>query len=544
MMKIFFKEWGGYWLFIAGLLMLPMLFFPFHGDHAIYLQAAETISNGGKIFVDFIDLKPAFLYYIYWAISEVFTSNAVFVRMFDLLFHIILFGLLFRLVNRYTQNELWAGLTILIYSLLYVAIGHVSTLQQAMFAGLANVGLMYLQLSELKNEKAEILNRIFAGLIIGIVTGIKYPFGIFLVAILVQDVFFSNYSLPRKLKRIFILGIGMFIGFILTLFPLLDSEVFGGFVQITELLSQYSTRPHWGTSLIKEFFIQVTLVFGDKLSAGVTLASLCGLFYFISKDNIPEKQKHLLTTAFIFTICLFCSAIVEKKFFVYHFVRMFPSWLIFSSLGVFLAIDFIKQNWKNFDKFKKSAVVGLLLMAFAFSPFVRYVFRLQAPIYYFTDKAKYNSVFKDREANAYNHTEALATSDFINSRYNDFGKEKPLLVAVQTASAIINYETPKFDHSVFGGSQFYFSIEAPAEWEEKALEEARGADMLVFYKADSSYLMFGHSDKYGREYSSYDYVFNLDTPYTLKYREMVKNNFTLVKESERYAVFEKNEYVK
>ena len=65
------------WLVYLSLMMLlaPILFFPIATDTAIFIQAGKIIAHGGLPYVDFIDIKPPFIYFIFaFSISIINTA--------------------------------------------------------------------------------------------------------------------------------------------------------------------------------------------------------------------------------------------------------------------------------------------------------------------------------------------------------------------------------------------------------------------------------------------------------------------------------------
>ena len=534
------KEYGLIWLLATALILLPMLFFPFNGDHSQFIVAARALSDGGKIFIDFIDLKPPFLYYCYWYITMIFGESEMSCRVFDLIIQLLTYFLLYRLIYKKMVNQVIAGFSIVFYSILYVSLGNQGTFQPAMFIALATVIVFSLQLSDKQSTtKQELINRILAGLVIGLVIGIKYTYGMLLIAVIAHDFLYYDFSWKIKVRRAIVVSVVSFFAFLLTMFPLLDGDVFNGFKQITQVLGAYSARPPFTLSMVKNLFDLLASVFADKYSVLISFASIFAVIAFIRDKEISKKEKQLLGAAIIFTVLLFFSALVEKKCFTYHFVRMFPTWLFLASYGIINIYHILADDWKNKPLINKSVVIIFLIFAVTFSPMLRYMHRLKSPVYYFTYKAKYNHLFSDMTNGVYNHQEALDIADFINQQYDKIGKEKPKLMSVQTTSAIVNYLTPKFKHSKFGQSQFYFSVEAPKQWQEDAYNEIAEADIVLFFNRDTSYELFGHSDIFDKEYSSYSYVFELDSPYSNKIRSTIEQNFELIKTTERYTVYRK-----
>jgi hypothetical protein len=534
------------WFIGSLILLLPTLFFPLNRDQSQFIQAARALNAGGKIFVDFIDLKPPAMYYIYWFFREIVGENVFGFHLLDISIVMITLFLLFRLIKKYSESSAVAGLTILIYSALYTSLGYHGVFQPAMFAGLATVSVLSLHLyaKEITGSK-KILVQIVTALIIGLVTGIKYTYGILLFATITDYFLLSGIGAKTKIKFALLTCSVALAGFALTFLPLLDQEVYRGFLNISSVLSSYAGRPEWSPELLKQLLVLFAEVFADKYSALISIAAGISIaMYLLNSKHDSEKSKNFTGTLILFGAFLLFSAVFEKKLYTYHFVRLFPIFTFLAATTIVSFFRYILKHKNEFSRLDKILILMLIGSGVMFSPIVRFAYRVQAPMYYLTGKSdKYNLLFSDRVDGNYNHGEAIQVAEYINSRYGYFDgacDKQPFFMAVQSSSSIVNFLTPKYRHSTFGQSQFYFSVEAPQEWQEKAFDEIKQADIILFATNDASEDLFGHSRVFGKNYSSFGYIFDLETEYSRKVKSFVESNFRQTHKTENYLIYEKS----
>jgi hypothetical protein len=190
-------------------------------------------------------------------------------------------------------------------------------------------------------------------------------------------------------------------------------------------------------------------------------------------------------------------------------------------------------NYSKYDWITKFTAVVIILMSFYFSPALRYVFRAKAVVLYLTDSSKYNTENEKFSLASY-RSQWLDIAEYLNKqtpRYN----RMPFFINIQTGSAPINYFTPKFKHSVFQQSQFYFSIEAPKVWQDKFITELHKADFLCIENDDT------HSYVTGHFLSSYSYIFEQNgNSFANEIKNYINTNFSIVQKTLNFNVYERN----
>ena len=136
------------WIVIF-LLLLPILTFPISPDTSIYLESGKIIANGGKLYVNTIDLKQPLIYYIFSGIYLLIGYSEFSIRLFDFFWQsltiISLFYLVYKTHYPLRRSQKIAYTAAIIYSISYTALNYTQTLQCESFAGLPLIWLIYFQ---------------------------------------------------------------------------------------------------------------------------------------------------------------------------------------------------------------------------------------------------------------------------------------------------------------------------------------------------------------------------------------------------------------
>jgi hypothetical protein len=528
-----------WWLLSAGVILLPVLFFPLASDHCIYLKAAETISEGGKIYADFIDLKPAFLYYVYWGISEVFTSNPIGIRIFDILFQLLTCGLMYRLVKKETGNDTAAGFSIIIYSVLIVSLGHKVLFTQGIFINIVTLFvLLYLN-----DPKRNFLIFMLPGLLVGLITGMKYSYGILLPAFLFIVLLRSDFE-NRRLKISIIYISGFVSAFLLTLIPLLSEATRTEFATASDFLNSYISTISMDFGFVKNLFIQFGKLIGYHITLPVTVA-VCGTAYVYVKNysKIDTKEKDFLSAVMLFGFMLLLSVFVERRFPDYIFLRLYPIVAILAGIFVALLFEKIKSEFKNYHNLQKAVLLFVLIGTIISSPGVRYLYRAKTSVSYLTDRNKYTSAFSSDGPAEYNHSNVLKLAEYFESNIPEVtvSGDEPVLITVQTGMVLLDILTTSYRHSAFGHSQFYIAKFAPEKWKKRFIDEVSDADYLMFSKWDCRKSIIGYNEIPNPGMSSYGFFFESDFEpgFTRKVRNLIDLEFDIADNNNRYIVFKR-----
>lgn len=494
---------------VAAIILLPIIFLPFSGDQSIFALGGKMLFEGKSLYHDYVDLKPPMVFIFYGFISLFAGTNEVGFRIFEFIWQLATIFILFKVVKRYfSLNAALAA--IIIFSAVYTSMNFSQTLQPESFMNMIAVLLIWLQL----RGKNNIISAVVKGVLIGFATSFKFTFGMFLIIILIDDLFNSDSKL-LFIRNSVITILAMAIAFILSFIPLLSSHSYEGFKNVVQYLNFYSAYPPVNLALFKEALIKLSVFWGDNFSIALLFLVGAGLFkYFAENENQTMQRKIVLIANFI--LLLLFSIIVEKKFHEYHFQRMLIPLSIAAGLGFELLFEKIKSV-KKCNVYCKIMACGFLILLVLLSPVPRLLNIARVPIIALTDTEKYNQIYELEGSTQILRTQYIAISRYIHTNFAKGSK----IILIATGSNQINLMLyPDYQISKFSQSIFYLGNGAPDDWKMDIKLEINNADAIIIQNNDANPLITGH------EFTSFQSIEQDTQLYEIIKNKFVKNELT------------------
>ena len=475
----------------------------------------------GKFYVDLIDIKPPLIYYFYSIVYFIFGSSEFALRLFDFFFQFMTVCLLFSTIRKATGNIKLSGISALIFSLSYTIQGHNQTMQIESYMPLLTLLIVRLMLE----EKQKISKLIVVGALAGIITAFKFTMFFVIFIVPLSDYLIKQKSIGETTKRFLWSIAGFVIAIALTLIPFLDSEVRNGFSGVLTYLSYYSQIPPINIEFFRTSIKVLGNFFGDKYSLLISISLVLGIIRFGKLNREKTVSNNFAAVLLSLVFLLGISIIVERKFFEYHFSRLYAVFSIFAGAGVIFIYDSLKALVKDWRRNYFTAVfIGIILIVM--SPVARWIAILQPTVEYFSNGEGYDNYYeRPFEGSAVLRFEHKATADYIiqNSSMND----KTLVVSV--ASSIVNYHLNELAYNRFMLSCFFISNEKISQWVETAYDELQKSRWLVLQENDPSGIANHHSLS-SRQYMLQD----------KKFGSYIQSNFHQVKVIGNFHIYEKN----
>ncbi len=509
-----------YWAIII-LVLLPIISFPLGGDQTLYLMGGKTIAEGGKLYVDFIDLKPPLIYMLLAPVNYLFGFNELSPRIFDFIWQLITIISFYFVINRKTDNKNLAFITIAVYALLYSTLNFSQTLQCEGFLALPVVWLIYYQTKEDKIIK----HYLIIGFLLGFIIALKYTFAIVLIAVLIDFLFFRDIHSKKIFKKLSVGILSIIFSFLIFSIVLFDPEVFKGYLEVLKYLSSYASYQHLNLALIKQSLVSIGNYFGDNYSLTLFSLTVLGIFYYVMQIDrfIGLKEElHFRYFNINLIIMLFLSIVVERKFIPYHFSRMYIPLSLIVAVGVLFLYEQIKLNWSVYKKYQKYFIISFFVISIPFTPIPRWLGLLQGSYYYVTNSVKYNDYYTKPGNNDLLRNELIDIGNFIKAK----SKSDDKLTVVSVGTSAINYFSGLKNISKFGQSQFYLGKNVPKKWKDDFFLELQKTNWLVIQKNDIHPLITGNP------YSSLDAIKK-----NSKFYQFITNNFKLVDRSMHFIVY-------
>ncbi len=494
----------------SALLLVPVIFFPVTTDLAVFIQAGEKIAGGGKPYVDFIDIKPPAIYYIYAFIYTVFGKSEPALRFFDFIIQLFTVTGLYYLLKNNLSSKFTAIAAALVYAISYTTLAHNQTAQVESFIPLLSVSMIYFAIK--RPEKK--VNIILVGTLAGIITALKTSMGFVVFLIPLTDYLLNDKDLKMIASRFLLVLYGFLPVLLLAALPFFDGEIRNGFANVLAYWKFYAQFPPLETAFIRDTIKQVGIFFGDKFSLLFSLLLFFGLFKTLknSKAEIGKNTYQFFAFALAMLILLSLSILIERKFFFYHYVRLYALFAIFISIGA----EQLFNDAKRVISLNKKFTLALILVALFFivmSPLPRFVSLLVPTANYFLDKDKYNEYYTRYYAGGVVlRKEQMQTANYILR--NSSGNDKVLVVSV--ASSILNYYLGDLALNKFALSCFYISDPGIPQWRKDALEQLKRSNRLVLQENDINYMANRHYITSRRYFLS-----------NMPYKKYVKEHFRL-----------------
>lgn len=501
---------------IYSIILLPICYFPFTTDLSIFAMCGKTIANGGKLYIDAIDIKAPAIYYFFAFIHLITNSNEIGVRIFDFCWQLITALSISMLVMRTSSNRIASFTSGLLYSLSYTVLNFTSTTQVESFIALP----LTLALNLYINKRNSTSSNIIIGILFGLIISLKITLGVLIFPIFLDIISNKALSLKHRFKSIITILVSLMFSFLFTLIPLLDKEVFTAYLIINKFLYVYISNPQFDMDLIKNFIKNTGNFWGDLYSITFSIFLIFGSYYFLkSKDKIQK----LLGISILGIVFLLLSILIEKKLIPYHYSRIYLFNSIIGSFGLSYLIESIKNLNLKLNLINKIVISSMVIFLLIFSPIVRYTNLLKPMFYFYTDYNKYNSFFDTKTSqNCYRKSE-YDVYLFLKANYNKTEKIDIISVGGNAIYTLLN--NPKY--SALLQSCFYYANFAPNEYKLMFRKDLEESVWLVIATKDEF-----HYNWHNR--TSWQSLQN-DTP---NY-QYVMNNFEMVKEVPAYKVFKR-----
>jgi hypothetical protein len=516
-------------MFLTIIILSITLFFPISTDLSIFLFGGQTIAEGKKIYVDYLDIKPPLVYYIYSLVYNLFGFDEFKIRIIDYIYQIFTLLSLFVLVKEIHKSNLIASLSCLIYSVLYTNLTYGSTFQVESLISLPLLWIIYF----MKNlEEIKTIRLLYVGLLVGIIICLKFTFAIIIFPLLLQIIIHHN-TLKQKVFIIFKLSLAIIIGIIIGLLPLIDQDILTGFKEIMALLYKYSKLPPFSVELIQRELTWVYIYISNRISILLFLIfclSFLSLAQFRLKDKLSSNAIVYFNSLFL-TVFLLLSVVIEKKLFPYHYSRMYGTFVILLSYGIFNIKEIIQNSNRSRNEILTIILAVIIPFAYIFSPIRETVELAKLPYYYFKSNDEFNKINEDSTTQNIRKETFHNIANYINS---DLKKGEKIIVLPPAANEILFYTT-NTKKSKFGHFLYYLGVASTEKWQKEFVEESIESNYIIVSRADSNI----NDLISGMKMSTFDAIKTLPTMDSI-----IENHFYIGYEFRGFVVYKKRDIQK
>jgi 4-amino-4-deoxy-L-arabinose transferase-like glycosyltransferase len=508
-----FFAYGAYFL-----LVLPLLFLPLGFDFSVFFAGGKTIANGGKLYVDFIDIKPPLVYYIFTVLYFLFKNNTFLYQLANFLFFFLTVILTFEVAKYIFKNKFVIFFSPIPMIMFVASFNYNYIFELELFFNLILVLSALLLFQKLNS----LLTAILLGVLSGLAFGLKYTFGIVLVPILLYQFIEAENSLRRKLISVTI------VSFLITaLLPFailyVQNGTLGDFGNVWKFLIYYQSTGFFSPKSIQRITNNIDTTIPVFYSLLFTITFFYGVWkIFLHWDRLDNKEKSFHAFLLLTFFFMFLSLIIEHQFLNYHFLRLAFILSIYSSFGLHL-IFFEARQFPKTAKYFLALVLIFSLVFFTALP--RYIITAIPTYLFFKNKEKYIDYFENTSTANTLLRQHTTIARLLNQNLARNDTVMILGGAAQIYTMINDCHISAFPTSVFVLSRF----KKPSEWEQRFLKELRTAKFLIIQD-------FDHNHFFGEEISSWE-AFNRNP----NYRKILNDRYKLVLETFSFYVFQRKE---
>lgn len=486
-----------FWAFLIFLLS-TVIFLPLSSDQAIYLRGAEMLLEGGKLYKDYVDVKPPLLFYMYAAAVTLFGKSELSVRLADFLWQLATLVLLYRITASLFQSTSLAKATAVVYAVSYMILGLGSTMHCEALAAPAIALLLYTHLRGKSFAWA-----LATGILCGFIAGLKTTLLISIPALLLYDMLVRRKPWSALLMRNLGIAVGALLALALIYAPLLtDAEMRQGYADVLVFTSYYASQPPLDMSFIRHTVKSLGSFFGDMYTLSLTVAAVIGFGYCLGgsihtleqtsneKESQEEEGRKAMFLALTLTIFFLLSVVAERKFLPNHFTRMYIPLSMAAGVGGLLSLRRALQKFRlSLSPISRATLIVSLPLFLLFSPLPR-MGNLFLPM-------AYRLLGKSDAYYAYYNREAPAGWEYGNSnpviawlqQHRQPG-ERFLISGTTVARLYLAAGEPVW--SAFGQSTYYYGRGSSPRWLERFHQEVQQADWLLVYTTDRYTPINGH----------------------------------------------------
>jgi hypothetical protein len=468
---------------ICIIIIIPVIYFPYSGDLWIYVTGGQVIAEGGKIFKDFVDLKPPFLFMIFSVIYSIFGNSEINVRFAEFLIQSGIIISLYFLMRKVFDSANLAFYGTFFYALSYGALTHSNSFQSESLLPLFIIPLIYLRL-----KSSSTTNLILQGILIGLSGGLKYTFLAVYGGIFIAELF-ADKRTKQFFKEQILVIVGIILGFSLTFVLLLDSDIRAGFWDVQKFTYFYAQLPKIDFALFKLAHEHTTYFLGNHLSLLFVSIIIIGLANIYGKNNSYQNQKQLINLLVSISLILLATVFIEKKFVTCHFTRLFIPLSFILAVGTNELIKLMKPKLEYINVEKTIIMVIIVPFIIFFSPLPRYMTVLTPIPHYYLNRDKYLEHYNKPETHSVILKEMDEVVKFIKNSYNYDENDKIMVMSLGCQT--LNYYLDNKNISKFPLPLFPLSG-VNMKWYFEYYFEMSNADILVIQRDDSHPIVSGY----------------------------------------------------
>jgi hypothetical protein len=432
---------------------------------------------------------------------------------------------IYRVIRRVSNNDLWAACAIVIYALLYYGQTPGSTAVPESYAGLLGMSIVWFTLAKSKSR-----SMVWVGVFAAIGFLLKFTLASLILILPLADLLVIKPPVKQMAARWGFAALGFAVGPAALLLYLIAGHATGDFVAMQTFVRGY-VGLQWPNAMTALNVVVTTLpsVLLDYYTLLLCIATGGGIALSIvatsSSTSTLDRTRTMVRICTIAFVVMLASVVVEGRYAPFHLWRAFPFGFVIAAYAIARFTAYLR--WTQLDRFQRVAVVVLGVVVLLFSPVTRYGWHLLGTVLYM----KQGEVALDRhyhlEKEGASFVEARRIGEMVAAGKKD-GDE--LFVASSMPGILYRYAhtvpTSKVLHSAFIKAPW-----APDEWKRSTVEYLnRTPRYIIAQKEDRT------PDVAGNSLSSLEMLRGMPG-----ISQLLNEHYHVVADGTWFTLFERNE---
>ena len=457
-------------LILGVALLLPMLTFPLHTDHATFLRGGQALVSGGTLYVDFIDVKPPMIYMLYAIPAAIAGADPLGVRLFDLLWQGAALAVLLAALTNGGVDRRTSSVIAVVYSLMYVSVHANNTAHAEGWMSLPLAVLLWLLI--LPNRRW--YHDAMAGASIAMIILLKYTLGIVAPALAMVVLTTRSHTLRTVLSW----SVWTVLAMLLLLTPLVRPGFLDGWSEVSAYLAVYAGYPEMSAAVVRGWLKTMGLLAGDTISVAVIVTASIAIMQYLLQPS--RGSKHMWTTWTTWSVALvlglLATVVLERRFSIYQLERVYLPLSILAGIGLSAVYDL----WKQAGATARVLLSGVALVLAVLSPLPRFANITLLAARSLTDSHVYDTYFSERGPDAVDYHAMRDVQQYLGASV--YPQQHVMLMSI-TAASLAPY-LPTTTPSIFGDSHLYLGTGARALWRKRAAAELERSEWVIIDSAD------------------------------------------------------------
>ncbi len=313
------------------------LIYPHGRDQGIHAFIADWALSGKVVYRDVFNIKPPLTTFVHALSLLLFGHTMTAIRLLDLFWTLATALLLYLLVRR-LFGEPWLGaLAGALYPLIYYPLGFWYTAQTDGWLNLPLLGALLLVAQDAAGVRRW-LSCVFAGLLIGLATLLKYTAVVMLPFVALVLLYGQRKHIAGAARACLWIATGFLVTLAVAAAWLVVSGALPAFIESQFGLVPAYARLSPGVGLLGRFGALVSKMAEEPALRLPAVLAAAGLAAALASYFLLKPWRAGLGVLGVLLVTGFASAFSQGKFFVYHYLPMFPAFAALGALGLFVLL--------------------------------------------------------------------------------------------------------------------------------------------------------------------------------------------------------------